>query len=86
MGEKLMKNYKNWLYLTCKWATIGLDQNEFDTWQLHTTELNKHCPDCEVGQVCESCRESGLKLTGIEELMLDNIDKTLKIHREHAIM
>jgi hypothetical protein len=81
-----MKMYQNWLHLTCKWATVGLNEDEFVQWQQQTTQLDKHCPDCEEGYVCESCRESGLKLTGTEELMLDNIDKSLKIHREHAIM
>lgn len=70
-----MKSYKAWLGLMCKWGTDTLTSEEFTQWDHLTTELNKHCQDCEEGQVCLSCKNTGLSLDIYEQLILHNIEK-----------
>jgi hypothetical protein len=80
-----MKSYKIWLGLTCKWGVGGLTSDEFTKWGHLTSELNKHCPDCIEGEVCESCRNTGLKLTIHEQLILHNIEKALEENRSTVV-
>jgi hypothetical protein len=72
--------YQNWLHLTCKWATVGLNEDEFVQWQKQTTELNKYCPDCEEGFICESCHNTGLNFTTEERFIYRNLGMSLDKH------
>lgn len=77
--------YKQWLYFTCKWSTLGLDGDEFETWQHLSQELNKLCEDCVEGHICESCKNTGLKLTGVETMLLRNIELSLEANRSGSV-
>jgi hypothetical protein len=73
-----VNTYKEWLHLACKWATVGLDGDEFKRWQELITTLGKHCPTCLEGHICEDCHDTGLKLTALENMILRNIEMSLK--------
>lgn len=77
-------DYKQWLSMTCKWATVGLDGDEFTTWQELTTKLNKHCSDCEEGYICESCKNTGLNLTPMENMIVRGIEMSLDANKTGA--
>lgn len=83
LKERTTDMYKEWLYLTCKWATKGLEGNEFNTWQDLTTKLNKPCPYCEEGHICLNCKNRGLKLTEAEEAIIDNL--VIAIHEANQL-
>lgn len=77
-----MNKYKLWLELTCKWSLSGLNGSDFKAWQELTTKLDKHCPDCVEGYICESCKNTGLKLNITEKLILNGIEMALDEHRK----
>jgi hypothetical protein len=84
-GDRQMKNYKEWLGLTCTWAIEGLKADDFLRWQDLTTELNKHCLNCEEGYVCESCKNTGLNLTIQETILLKAIEMNLDKNRSTIV-
>ena len=76
--------YANWLFYTCRWATLGLDGAEMEAWEELTTRLEKHCDECIEGFICESCRNTGLKLTGVETMLLRNIELSLEANKVNS--
>jgi hypothetical protein len=77
--------YKNWLYLTTKWATVGLVGDEFKEWDALTAKLDKHCKACEEGYVCESCKNTGLNLNIQETILLKAIEMNLDKNRSEVL-
>jgi hypothetical protein len=85
MERGVKVNYKNWLHFTCKWAVLGLNGDEFQEWQELTTKLDKHCPNCEEGYVCESCKNTGLNLNIQETILLKTIEMNLDKNRSEVL-
>jgi hypothetical protein len=77
--------YKNWLHIMCKWSIIGLNGEEYSKFDELTTKLNKHCPDCEEGYICFSCKDSGLSLSFEELNIYNNIEKALDKNRDNVL-
>ena len=77
--------YREWLYLTTKWATKGLDPEEMKSWHKLTTELEKHCHDCAETFECGTCGNTGLQLNDLEKMIVRNIERSLDLHRTNSV-